>query len=99
LNLLCEPVAAAFSRHDALAHYGEPFTGLSSRERQVAELMLQGCTSEAIALRLQISCHTVKDYRKQIFRKLRISYLAELLALSRRPAPQIPQWGGVDNPQ
>jgi len=99
LNSLCEPVAAAFSRHDALAHSGAPLTGLSSRERQVAELMLQGCTSEAIALRLQISCHTVKDYRKQIFRKLRISSLAELFALSRRPAPQPPRWGDVAKPQ
>jgi len=99
LNSLCEPVAAAFSRHDALAHGGAPIAGLSPRERQVAELILQGCTSEAIALRLQISCHTVKDYRKQIFRKLRISSLAELFALSRRSAPQPPRWGGVATPQ
>lgn len=99
LHSLCEPVAAAFSRHDALARRGAPLAGLSSRERQVAELMLQGCTSEAIALRLQISCHTVKGYRKQIFRKLRISSLAELFALSRRPAPQPPRWGGVATQQ
>ena len=99
LNSLCEPVAAAFSRHDALAHSCAPLGGLSSRERQVAELMLKGCTSEAIALRLQISCHTVKDYRKQIFRKLCISSLAELFALSRRPALQPPHWGGVATPQ
>jgi DNA-binding CsgD family transcriptional regulator len=99
LNSLCEPVAAAFSRHDALAHSCAPLAGLSPRERQVAELMLQGCTSEAIALRLRISCHTVKDYRKQIFRKLRISSLAEFFALSRQPAPQPPHWGGVATPQ
>jgi DNA-binding CsgD family transcriptional regulator len=99
LSSLCEPVAAAFSRHDALAYGGAALGGLSSRETQVAELMLLGCTSEAIALRLQISCHTVKDYRKQIFRKLRISSLAELFALSRRLAPQPPRWGGVATPQ
>jgi DNA-binding CsgD family transcriptional regulator len=99
LNSLCEPVAAAFSRHGALAHNAVPLAGLSLRERQVAELMLQGCTSEAIALRLQISCHTVKDYRKQIFRRLRISSLAELFALSRLSAPQPPHWGGVATPQ
>jgi DNA-binding CsgD family transcriptional regulator len=99
LNLLCEPVAAAFSRHDALAHSGASLAGFSPRERQVAELMLQGCTSEAIALRLEISCHTVKDYRKEIFRKLRISSLAELFALSRRPAPPPPRWRGTTTPQ
>ena len=99
LNSLCEPVAAAFSRHDALSHSGVPLAGLSSRERQVTELMLQGCTSEAIALRLRISCHTVKDYRKQIFQKLRISSLAELFALSRPSARHPPRWGGVATPQ
>jgi DNA-binding CsgD family transcriptional regulator len=87
LHSLCEPVIAAFRRHDVLVRSGASLAGLSSRERQVAELMLQGCTSEAIALRLRISCHTVKDYRKQIFQKLRISSLAELFALARRPAP------------
>jgi len=99
LHSLCEPVAAAFSRHDALTYGAVSPSGLSPREGQVAELMLQGCTSEAIALRLQISCHTVKDYRKQIFRKLRISSLAELFALSRRLVPQPPRWGGVATPQ
>jgi DNA-binding CsgD family transcriptional regulator len=99
LNSLCEPVAAAFDRHDALTHNGAPLTGLSPRERQVAALMLQGCTSEAIALRLQISCHTVKDYRKQLFRKLCISSLAELFAQSRRLTPQPPRRGGVATPQ
>jgi DNA-binding CsgD family transcriptional regulator len=95
LSLLCEPVAAAFGSHDAFTRIGISFGGLSSRERQVAELMLQGCTSEAIALRLRISCHTVKDYRKQIFRKLGISSLAELFALARRPSPSPPHQGGV----
>jgi DNA-binding CsgD family transcriptional regulator len=94
LNSLCEPVAAAFDRHDAITQIGTPFGGLSSRERQVTELMLQGCASEAIALRLQISCHTVRDYRKQIFRKLGISALAELFALARRPPPCPPTSGG-----
>jgi DNA-binding CsgD family transcriptional regulator len=99
LHSLCDPVAAAFSRHDALTHSAATLAGLSSREGQVAELMLQGCTSEAIALRLQISCHTVKDHRKQIFQKLHISSLAELFALSRRPRPQPPRWGGVATAQ
>jgi DNA-binding CsgD family transcriptional regulator len=59
---------------------------LSPREAQVAELMLAGCSSEAIALRLDISRYTVKDHRKRIFRKLGIASLAELFALHRRPS-------------
>jgi DNA-binding CsgD family transcriptional regulator len=45
---------------------------------------LIGCSSEAIALRLSISRHTVKDHRKQIFRKLGVGSLAELFALNRQ---------------
>ena len=53
---------------------------LSPRENQVCDLLLLGCSSDAIALRLGISRHTVKDHRKQIFRKLGIASLAELFA-------------------
>jgi DNA-binding CsgD family transcriptional regulator len=57
---------------------------LSTRECEVYDLMVAGCSSEAIALRLAISRHTVKDHRKQIFRKLQVGSLAELFARSRR---------------
>jgi len=95
LNALCEPIAAAFIRHDALAHASAPTGVLSPREAQVAELMLLGYNSEAIALRLQLSRYTVKDYRKQIFRKLGISSLAELFALSRKLPQTSPLRGDV----
>jgi DNA-binding CsgD family transcriptional regulator len=58
-------------------------TPLSPREMQIADLLLLGCGSDAIALRLGISRHTVKDHRKRIFRKLGIGSLAELFALYR----------------
>ena len=61
----------------------EDLSQLSPREREITELLLIGCSSEAIALRLGISRYTVKDYRKQIFRKLGIGSLAELFALRR----------------
>jgi DNA-binding CsgD family transcriptional regulator len=88
LKKLCEPIAEAFGRHDTLAgtriaRRVPEAALLSPRERQIVDLLLIGCTSEAIALRLQISQHTVRDYRKHIFRKLRICSLAELFALYR----------------
>lgn len=95
LNSLCEPMAAAFSRHDALAHTRLAVDELSPREAQVAELMLLGCSSEAIALRLEVSRYTVKDYRKQIFRKLGISSLAEMFALSHNSHLHPPLWRGM----
>jgi DNA-binding CsgD family transcriptional regulator len=84
LAALCEPIAAAFDRHARLSTPSAAVEALSPREREVADLLLAGCGSEAIALRLRISRHTVKDHRKQIFRKLRIGSLAELFALQRR---------------
>lgn len=85
LEAMCAPIAAAFNRHDVLGCSGqaEDLSQLSPREREITELLLIGCSSEAIALRLGISRYTVKDYRKQIFRKLGIGSLAELFALRR----------------
>jgi DNA-binding CsgD family transcriptional regulator len=88
LAALAMPLAAAFDRQSVLrAQSRRPCdtAPLSRRESEVAAMLLVGCNSEAIALRLGISRHTVKDHRKQIYRKLGISSLAELFALHRRP--------------
>jgi DNA-binding CsgD family transcriptional regulator len=83
LQALAEPIAAAFDRHHELTG-PPPVTELSAREREVCDLMLLGCSSAAIALRLNISRYTVKDHRKHIFRKLQIGSLAELFARRSR---------------
>lgn len=83
-----ELIAAAFNRHNELSRTkaAVPHTvnTLSPREREIHRLLLKGCTSKAIALRLDISCYTVKDHRKHIFRKLGVRSLAELFALQSR---------------
>lgn len=84
LGDLSGPVTAAFERHGRFSRPAPAREHLSARECEVYELMVAGCSSEAIALRLGISRHTVKDHRKQIFRKLRVGSLAELFARSRR---------------
>jgi DNA-binding CsgD family transcriptional regulator len=90
LEALRGPIAAAFDRHAASMHRGAavPPPGadgaLTPRETEVLHLLLAGCGSEAVALRLGLSRHTVKDYRKQIFRKLSVTSLAELFALHRQ---------------
>jgi DNA-binding CsgD family transcriptional regulator len=53
---------------------------LTPRETEVTRLLLRGLGSAQIALSLGISRHTVKDHRKQIFRKLEVSSLAQLFA-------------------
>ena len=84
-------IAAAFDRNEALSvcdarHHGAALPStLSPREREICELLLLGCSTAAVASRLDISPYTVKDHRKQIFRKLHVGSLAELFArLSRR---------------
>ncbi|HEY5755097.1 MAG TPA: helix-turn-helix transcriptional regulator [Steroidobacter sp.] len=85
LNDLSAPVAAAFDKHADLQARHKPVTPslLSSREQEICALLLAGCSSQAIALRLDISRHTVKDHRKAIFRKLQVGSLAELFARVR----------------
>ena len=94
LAALRVPLAAAFERHRALA-LPRPPRGvgelLSPREREVCDLMLAGCSSTAIALRLGITTNTVKDHRKQVFRKLGVASLAELFALAGRN-DRLPPW-------
>jgi DNA-binding CsgD family transcriptional regulator len=82
------PIAAAFERQSALHGLSRApcvTARLSRREAEVTDLLLLGCGSEAVALRLGISRHTVKDHRKHIFRKLGVGSLAELFALHRPP--------------
>lgn len=89
MNDLVAPMAAAFERHSTLLALTLPGAAsvLSPRERQVCELLLAGCSSQAIALRLNMSRYTVKDHRKHIFRKLGVGSLAGLFALHRAPPP------------
>lgn len=92
LSDLAAPVGAAFERHRLLGPVRQPASGaswmartssLSAREDQICGLLLAGYSSDAIALKLSLSRHTVKDHRKNIFRKLGVTSLAELFALAR----------------
>jgi DNA-binding NarL/FixJ family response regulator len=61
--------------------------GLSAREREVAELLMTGTATEAIAGRLHISPHTLRDHVKSIFTKLGANSRAELMALGSNHVP------------
>jgi DNA-binding CsgD family transcriptional regulator len=79
---LSSPLAAAFDKHAAVMPRVPARTSrLSPRENAITELLLQGCSTMDIAVRLGISRHTVKDHRKQIFRKLEVRTLAQLFAV------------------
>ncbi len=54
---------------------------LTAREAAIVELVLQGHSSESIALRLGIAPGTVKVHRRNVYRKLGISSQTQLLSL------------------
>jgi DNA-binding CsgD family transcriptional regulator len=54
---------------------------LTDREAAIVELVLQGHSSESIALRLGIATGTVKVHRRNVYRKLGISSQTQLLSL------------------
>lgn len=55
------------------------FASLTPREREVLALVVEGCTSHAIASRLEISSRTVESYRVQIMEKMRAESVAVLV--------------------
>ena len=57
-----------------------PFESLSSRETEVAMLLLQGLRQEEIARRLSLSAKTVNTHKTRLFEKLRIQ---DNIALAR----------------
>jgi two-component system response regulator FixJ len=55
------------------------FGTLTPREREVFDLVVDGCTSHAIASRLEISARTVESYRVQIMEKMQAESVAMLV--------------------
>jgi DNA-binding CsgD family transcriptional regulator len=54
---------------------------LTSRETEVAQLMLSGCSNKEIARKLAISAETVKVHRRHLYNKLGIKSQSELFLL------------------
>src|SRR5581483_2742615 len=59
---------------------------LSSREREVMDLIVEGCSSPVVAQRLGISVRTVESHRARVMEKMRAASLAELVRAAIRLA-------------
>ncbi len=70
---------AASGQEDRFHDFGGDM--LTAREREIAQLILIGHSSNSISLNLGISLPTVKTHRRNIYTKLQISSQAELFSL------------------
>ncbi|KLJ01624.1 response regulator [Luteimonas sp. FCS-9] len=76
-------LASAIAQNLALSGVdgdGTPFDALSSRELEVAMLLLHGLRQEDIARRLSLSAKTVNTHKSRLFEKLQIQ---DAIALAR----------------
>jgi DNA-binding NarL/FixJ family response regulator len=69
------------ARSDGAGSYAEPLT---PREREVAQLLVEGLGSRAVANRLGITPKTVDTHRAAIMRKLGMSSMADLVRYAIR---------------
>ena len=60
------------------ADQGSAFAVLSSREREVLQLLAEGLATKEIAARLNLSAKTVESHRKAVMDKLEMRSIAEL---------------------
>jgi DNA-binding NarL/FixJ family response regulator len=65
-------------------HAADPLALLSSRERQVLQLVTEGLTSAEIASRLSLSPKTVETYRARMMDKLGVRDLPSLVRFAIR---------------
>jgi DNA-binding NarL/FixJ family response regulator len=63
-------------------------SGLTPRQRQVAELLARGYSNKQIAARLCVSVRTVESHRANIYEKLGISSIRELYVIVN-PVPVV----------
>jgi two-component system, NarL family, response regulator NreC len=69
---------------EAYASPGQGADSLSVRERQVLQLIAEGNSTKAIAMRLSISAKTVESHRSKLMRKLDIHDTASLVRYAIR---------------
>jgi len=79
----------AYIAAKVLAKFGELMTprgdyGLSDRERQILELLVEGLVMKQVAARLDISYHTVDTHIRNIYEKLHVRSRAEAVAKAVR---------------
>jgi DNA-binding NarL/FixJ family response regulator len=63
---------------------GSPLGPLSSREREVFDLLVRGFSNDAISGQLCISVKTVETHRSRVMKKLHLHSISELIRFAAR---------------
>lgn len=69
-----------FARQDSAPEQRSQGYGLSPRQKEVLQLVVDGLDKPAIARRLHISYHTVGNHVREIYRKLQVSSRSQAVA-------------------
>jgi len=83
-GIFIEPWLAQMISEKPFNHYGNPFDVLSSREKTVLQMMLEGRNCSEIVAKLNISGKTVANHHTHIMKKLAVKNLVELTRLAIR---------------
>jgi DNA-binding NarL/FixJ family response regulator len=57
---------------------------LTTREREILQLLAEGCTNKLVAARLGISVKTAETHRARIMRKLNVDSVADVVRYAIR---------------
>jgi DNA-binding NarL/FixJ family response regulator len=104
LESLCKCIRSVhegqiWARSVDLDHNHKGIELLSTRERQVIQHVAGGMSNREIAVALELSPHTVKNYLFRIFDKLGVSSRTELLYLTMNNSQALPlPTSGTSNP-
>jgi DNA-binding NarL/FixJ family response regulator len=80
---IADRVLAFFSAAALRGAAAVPFPQLSAREREVLDLVAQGCDNPTVARRLFLSEKTVRNHVSACLHKLQVASRAEAVALAR----------------
>lgn len=82
-NGFLDPIITGIVLKDYIEHLNKPgvpneHSALSSREREVLQMIAEGKSTKDIAFTLKISAKTIETHRRQIMQKLKLTNVAEL---------------------
>ena len=84
-NLLNTPLTLdAFLRHVRIQRYQSIKDGLTPKQSQVIQLILDNKSEAEIAKSMDLSVHTIRDHKKSIFKKLGCVNVKELFAVAQK---------------